>query len=139
MTSWWGEITISRLGSATDRRLVALHEAVHRALTPKLDVLRHVRVQGRAASYTRSSFAMYLEEALAESFAQVSAQGIRHLVTGIVFPVRNGYVSLFARKAANGMRIEPVMPEVIALYLGIVNVEGWILDAYFSDRRPEGR
>jgi len=51
-TSSWGEITIFRLGSATDRRLVALHEAVHRALTPRLDVLRFTRIEGRAGMLT---------------------------------------------------------------------------------------
>ena len=40
VTDQWGDIVISRLGTAADRRLAALHENVHRVLTPKLYVLR---------------------------------------------------------------------------------------------------
>ena len=113
-TSWWGEITISRLGTSTDRRLAALHESVHRALTPKLNVLRTVRVEGRRASYTRSSlrFAASFEEALAESFAQVSVNGLRGVFTGIVFPVRNGYVTLFSKQVNYGVLATPFVPEI---------------------------
>jgi hypothetical protein len=45
-TSWWGEIEISRLGTATDRRLAALHESVHRFLSPRLAILRNFRISG---------------------------------------------------------------------------------------------
>jgi hypothetical protein len=135
-TSSWGEITISRLGSATDRRLVALHEAVHRALTPRLDVLRFTRIEGRAKSYDRSSLSMYLEEALAESFAQVSVQGLRGLLTGIAFPVRYGYVSLFTKYALQDGVVMPVVPEIAGMFLGSINARGWIWDMYFSHAQP---
>ena len=135
-TSWWGEITISRLGTSTDRRLAALHESVHRALTPKLNVLRTVRVEGRRASYTRSSLVTYLEEALAESFAQVSVNGLRGVFTGIVFPVRNGYVTLFSKQVNYGVLATPFVPEIAGIYLGVVNAKGWTWDAYFSPSRP---
>jgi hypothetical protein len=135
-TSWWGEITISRLGTSTDRRLAALHESVHRALTPKLNILRTVRVEGRRASYTRSSLITYLEEALAESFAQVSVNGAGGLFTGIVFPVRNGYVTLFSKQVNYGVLAAPFVPEIAGLYLGVVNAKGWMWDAYFSPSRP---
>lgn len=135
-TSSWGEITISRLGSATDRRLVALHEAVHRALTPRLNVLRHVRVEGRAKSYDRSSLSMYLEEALAESFAQVSVNGARGLFTGIAFPVRHGYVSLFTKYAVQDGVVMPIIPEIAGLFLGSVNAGGWIWDMHFANSEP---
>ena len=130
------KITISRLGTSTDRRLAALHESVHRALTPKLDILRTVRVEGRTASYTRSSLITYLEEALAESFAQVSVNGARGLFTGIVFPVRNGYVTLFSKQVNYGVLAKPFVPEIAGLYLGVVNAKGWLWDAYFSPSPP---
>lgn len=76
-TSMWGDIVVSRLGTAVDRRLVALHESVHRALTPKLYLLREFRVQNRASSYTRSALRQFLEEALAETVAQVGVYGFR--------------------------------------------------------------
>jgi hypothetical protein len=135
-TSSWGEITISRLGSAADRRLVALHEAVHRALTPRLDVLRFTRIEGRAKSYDRSSLSMYLEEALAESFAQVSVHGLRGLLTGIVFPVRHGYVSRFTKYALQDGVVMPVVPEIAGMLLGSINSRGWTWDMYFSGTQP---
>jgi len=137
VTTWWGEITISRLGTVTDRRLAALHEAVHRALTPKLDVLRNVRIQGRAASYTRSSLITYLEEALAESFAQVSVNGLRGLITGIVFPVRYGYVTVLTRQVTQAGVLMPVVPELAGLLVGSVNANASIWDVYFSSQRPK--
>jgi len=137
VTSWWGEITISRLGSATDRRLVALHEAVHRALTPKLDILRSFRVEARAASYVRSSLRKYLEEALAESFAQVAVHGLRGLLTGIAFPVRNGYVTLFVKQVTHHGTLKPVVPEAAGLYLGSPNVNSWLWGVYFSQQSPD--
>lgn len=115
------------------RRLLALHEAVHRALTPKLNVLRHVRVEGRAKSYDRSSLSMYLEEALAESFAQVSVNGARGLFTGVTFPVRYGYVSLFTKYAVQDGVVMPVVPEIAGLFLGSVNARGWIWDMHFAN------
>jgi hypothetical protein len=66
-TGPWGNIVISRLGTSADRRLVALHEAVHRLLTPKLALLRRFRVNSRTSSYMKSSLSKYLEEAMAET------------------------------------------------------------------------
>jgi hypothetical protein len=40
VTDPWGDIVISRLGTTADRRAAALHENVHRVLTPKLYFLR---------------------------------------------------------------------------------------------------
>jgi hypothetical protein len=137
-TSWWGEISISRLGTASDRRIVALHEAVHRALTPKLNILRQARVDWRAGSYSRSSFRRYLEEALAEGFAQVKVgNGLRGAWTGICFPVRRGYVKLFASTGARGSVEHGFVTEAVGMFLGTLNVNGWIWNAYFSEQRPE--
>lgn len=93
-TSWWGNIRVSTRGTATDQALVLLHEKVHQFLTPKLRVLRHYRVSNRAASYVRSSLWRYIEEALAETVAQVGVQGFTKLFEGIRFPVQNGYMFL---------------------------------------------
>lgn len=38
----------------------------------------------------------YLEEALAESYAQLRVNGIRGLPVGIRFPIANGYVTVRA-------------------------------------------
>lgn len=93
-TSFWGEITVSTRGSATDQKIVLLHELVHQFLAPKLYLLRNFRVENRAGSYFRSSLWRYIEEAMAETVGQVGVNGIRSFFVGIRFPVRNGYVYL---------------------------------------------
>jgi hypothetical protein len=132
----WGDIIISRLGSTTDRRLVALHEAVHRRLTPKLNILRQFRVSGRTASYVRSPLSKYVEEALAETVAQVGVNGVRSAFTGISFPVTNGYVTLL-RKGVRGDRIlYPVIPELAGLVVGGFVLGGDSYEIRFSAGRP---
>lgn len=74
--------------------MVLLHERIHQILTPKLYFLRNFRVQSRASSYFRSSLRRYLEEALAETAAQVGVNGFRQTFAGLRFPVYEGYVQL---------------------------------------------
>ncbi|HEU5134304.1 MAG TPA: hypothetical protein VFU13_04090 [Steroidobacteraceae bacterium] len=93
-TSFWGNIKVSTQGSATDRALVLLHEKVHQFLAPKLYVLREYRASNRVSSYWRSSLWRYIEEALAETVAQVGVNGFRNFFTGIRFPVQQGYMYL---------------------------------------------
>jgi hypothetical protein len=93
-TSLWGDISISTHSSADDRAVILLHERVHQFLAPKLYVLREYRVSNRASSYLRSSLYRYIEEALAETIAQVGVYGIRQFLTGIRFPVKSGYMFL---------------------------------------------
>ena len=47
-------------------------------------------------AYQKSSFLKYLEEALAESYAQMRVNGLKGLPAGIRFPIANGYVTLRA-------------------------------------------
>jgi hypothetical protein len=93
-TSLWGDIAVSTHSSADDRAVILLHERVHQFLVPKLYVLREYRVNNRASSYLRSSLYRYIEEALAETIAQVGVYGIRQFLTGIRFPVKSGYMFL---------------------------------------------
>jgi len=93
-TSFWGNIKVSTQGSANDRAVVLIHERVHQFLAPKLYILREYRASNRASSYMRSSLWRYIEEALAETVAQVGVNGFREFFTGIRFPVQNGYMFL---------------------------------------------
>ena len=61
---------------------------------PKLYILREYRASNRASSYMRSSLWRYIEEALAETIAQVGVNGFRQFFTGIRFPIQNGYMYL---------------------------------------------
>ena len=92
VTSWWGDIEFSTLGSETDRALVLYHEQVHQFLVPKLYFLRNFRVEMRAGSYAGSSLFRYLEETLAETVARVRVNGWRKLFSSVRFPTKYGYV-----------------------------------------------
>jgi hypothetical protein len=92
VTSAWGDIEVSSLGSATDKALVLLHEKVHQFFAPKLDILRTYRAGNLTKSYVGSSLYRYIEEALAETMAQVGVQGFRHFFEGVRFPLRNRYM-----------------------------------------------
>lgn len=93
-TSFWGDVTVSMRGAASDQKIVLLHEMVHQFLAPKLYPLRNFRVENRAGSYFRSSLWRYIEEAMAETVGQLGVNGIRSFFVGIRFPVKNGYVYL---------------------------------------------
>jgi hypothetical protein len=90
----WGDIVVSSRGSANDRALVLLHEKVHQFLSPKLVVLREYRASNSASSYMRSSLYRYIEEALAETIAQVGVNGFRQAFVGIRFPLKQEYIYL---------------------------------------------
>lgn len=92
VTSWWGDVEFSTVGTATDRALVLLHERVHQALTPKLYLLRNYRIRSRVGSYSGSSLFRYLEETAAETIAQTGVNGWRQLFRHVRFPVRERYV-----------------------------------------------
>jgi hypothetical protein len=93
-TSEWGDIVVSSHGTATDRAVVLLHEKVHQFLAPKFYFMREYRAGNNAASYIRSSLYRYIEEAVAETVAQVGVNGFREFFTGVRFPVKNGYMYL---------------------------------------------
>ena len=95
-TDKFGNVIYSTLGSTEDVALARYHEKLHSLLSPKLSVLREFRADLRMAAYNRSSLVRYLEEALAETYAQLRVSGIKGLPTGIAFPVKNGYVTLRA-------------------------------------------
>ena len=143
VTNPWGDIVISRLGAAADRRLVALHENVHRVLTPKLYVLREFRIQNRTSSYTRSTLSKYLEEALAETIAQVGVNGFREVFKGISFPIREKYVTLVRSErifTAQGVEIIlPIAPEAAGLFAGSILIGGIRVDLYTTQGRPVER
>ena len=95
-TSWFGDIVYSLKGSATDQEIALLHEKVHAALTPRLGILRPLRAQIRKAGYSRSVFLQYIEEAMAEMYAQVRVNGFKGIIEGLRFPIDNDYVSVAA-------------------------------------------
>jgi hypothetical protein len=83
---------------------VLYHEQVHSALSPKLMLFREMRADFGIKGYKESQFLRYLEEAMAEGYAQLRVNGIKGLPAAIRFPVVNGYVELHAvvKEAAKG-------------------------------------
>ncbi len=93
-TDKFGNITYSSAGSATDQALARFHELVHSFLSPRLSFLREMRADFGMWGYQKSAFLKYLEEALAETYAQVRVTGMGKVLTGIRFPIAEGYVTL---------------------------------------------
>ncbi len=93
-TDKFGNVTYSLNGSAKDRALVYHHEMVHSFLSPKFEYLKNFRADLRMDLYQRSSFLRYIEEALAETYAQVRVNGAGAAFEGLRFPITNGYVEL---------------------------------------------
>jgi hypothetical protein len=122
-TSMWGDIVVSSSGPLDEKKLCLFHELTHRFLTPKLYVLREFRIYPSTRGYSYSYLLRYLEEALAETVAQISVKGIKlsTIKTAIKFPVENGYVTIAGMKT-----------EGIGILLGPINAGGMIFKAYFT-------
>lgn len=123
-TSPFGEVKLSPAGSATEQALVRAHELVHRFLTPRFGVLRTFRVQLRMSSYLRSSLIRYLEEAIAETVAQLRVNGFKGVLDGVRFPVQNGY-----------MLITDMVSEGAAI--GTIAAEGQFFSVQFIPSGPD--
>jgi hypothetical protein len=105
-TDKYGNVGISPHGTPKDRALAHAHESVHSFLSPKaMNRLREFRANLSMAAYEKSELFRYIEEALAETYAQVKVNGLRALPEGLKFPVRNGYVTVSGtvREAADGV------------------------------------
>jgi hypothetical protein len=136
-TTEWGDIVVSSRGTATDRALVALHEKVHQFLAPKFYFMREYRVGNRLSSYVRSSLYRYIEEAAAETVAQVGVNGFREFFTGMTFPVKNGYMYLRKAGGAISTHYEGIglIPEAKAvLWVGVAS--GVALELCFVPGTP---
>jgi hypothetical protein len=88
---------VSRLQSLEEQRLTLYHEWVHSILRPRLRFLQELRAGIGASAYWRSALLKYLEEAMAESYAQLKVRGIAQVWKGVKFPVGppgKGYVTI---------------------------------------------
>ena len=85
-----GNITVSSRGTSLQQTRVLNHERVHRFFTPR-GPFRGIRADFNMLAYRNSHLLRYIEEAAAESFAQVTTGG--SLREGLVFPIRHGYVT----------------------------------------------
>lgn len=91
MTSQWGDIVLLVANNIDDVNAVKMHELVHRFLIPKLQMfpkLRQFSAVLKNQGYLRSNILRYLEEALAETVAQLTVYGVnwRNFMVGVRFP-----------------------------------------------------
>jgi hypothetical protein len=121
-----GDIEYSLRGSETDRRLALAHEQVHQFLTPKLAVLRQLRTFLRAQGYNRSYLLRYIEEALAETIAQVRVKGLTkgNLIEGVRFPIGEDYM----------VTVGDIKGEVRQIFLGPITVGGMTYQVWAARR-----
>lgn len=93
-TDAYGAITVSRNQSISEQRVTLLHELVHRYFSPRTGPLRQIRVELSWSAYSRSALLRYLEEALAEGYAQLRVHGLSQAVGALRFPLKFGYVTV---------------------------------------------
>ena len=93
-TDAYGNIKISLQQSAASAKETLLHELVHRFFSPRLALLRRFRAQLNIDAYARSWLLRYLEEMLAEGFAQLKANSVLSAFKALYFPIAEGYVTL---------------------------------------------
>lgn len=125
-TDEFGNVVYSARGSYKTQALVRIHEKVHSFLTPKLQFLREYRVVLATNSYSKSSLLRYLEEALAETVAQVSVNGWQQGFKGVTFPVREGYVT-----------IAEMGKEVAGMWLGSITAGGMTYKVFYTFTKPQ--
>lgn len=103
-TSAYGAITVARNQSMTEQRITLLHELVHRFFSPRVGPFRQIRAQASMSAYMRSSLLRYLEETLAEGYAQLRVHGLVKALQAYRFPLNGGYVTV-SQLAAEGQAI----------------------------------
>ena len=93
-TDKFGNYSYSTRGTKTQQKLVKYHEQVHSLLSPKFKYLRTLRADMAIQAYQKSHLVRYIEEMLAELYAQLRVHGFKGIPDAIKFPVKNGYVSV---------------------------------------------
>ncbi len=129
-TDRWGDITLLVTKNIKDVNAVKVHELVHRFLIPKLQIfpkLRQFSAVLKNQGYLRSNILRYLEEALAETFAQLKVNGInwRNFMAGVRFPVGMAGESCYVTNAAMATEAEGIL-------IRSITVGGMIFNVYYK-------
>ena len=104
ITDEYGSIVVSRDQSLSQQRITLYHELVHRFFSPRTGPLRKLRAEINIGGYIKSALLRYLEEALAEGYAQMRASGLAAGLKAYRFPIDGGYVTV-SQLAAEGALI----------------------------------
>jgi len=105
-TDWYGKIRLSPFGTVEQAQLAYYHELFHSFLRPKFGPLRQLRAGFAASAYNRSKLLAYIEEAMAETYAQLKVYGFKagSFKAGVTFPVAQEYVTV-AELAVEGQAV----------------------------------
>jgi hypothetical protein len=101
---FFGRIQVIRNQIMSEQKITLYHEWVHSFLSPKTGPLQVLRAQLKASGYWRSSLLRYLEEAMAEGYAQLRVNGLEKMLIGVRFPIDGGYVTM-SQLASEGIAI----------------------------------
>lgn len=93
-TDPYGTITIARNQPVSQQRITLYHELVHRFFSPRTGPMRKLRANASLTGYAKSSFLRYIEEALAEGYAQLKVNGLAEGFRAYRFPIDGGYVTV---------------------------------------------
>ena len=107
-TDAYGAITIARNQTLTEQRLTLFHELVHRYFSPRTGPLRQIRAELNMSAYSRSVLLRYIEEALAEGYAQLRVRGLARALGAYRFPLNGGYVTV-SQMAIEGQAIGAII------------------------------
>lgn len=122
-TDAWGVIEIARDKPLSEQRITLLHELAHRYFSPLTGPLRHLRAEVRTGGYSESAFLRYLEEALAEGYAQLHRNGFLAALKALHYPLAGGdkgYVTV-SQLHAEGMLIGRIIIGGTLFYVSITH------------------
>ncbi len=118
VTDDYGAIQVSRDQSLSEQRITLLHELVHRFFSPRTGSFRRFRASLNMTGYTRSALLRYVEEALAEGYAQLHANGLAEAVKQWRFPLKEGYVTV-SQVATEGKVIGTIVLGGVLLHVSV--------------------
>lgn len=107
-TNAYGAITVARNQPLSEQRATLLHELVHRFFSPRIGPLRKLRAQLGISAYARSAILRYIEEGLAEGYAQLRLHGLARALSSYRFPIDGGYMTV-SQLAGEGTTIGTVV------------------------------
>jgi hypothetical protein len=120
VTNKYGDILVRPGLSPLEHQRVLLHESVHSFFSPRIMLLREARAKMISWLYSRSHLFRYLEEGLAEGYAQVKLQGLpRGIIEGVRYPLAYDYgispLRLIVEATGGGLLINEVLQTSHAL------------------------
>jgi len=90
----YGNIVINTRLPLNEQKITLLHELVHRFFSPRISLFRKIRAELKMSAYQKSALLRYVEEVLAEGYAQLRMNGLLSAVGSVRFPLDNGYMTV---------------------------------------------